>query len=191
VNAFRPLLVAGALGLAGCSLGCGDASSGTPAAPSAPAAAAPVPSGFGDTDLAWLEINIAMDEQLQPLLDLVPTRSRDAGVKALAVQVKAFTSAELSTLRHLHDQAGLPAANPHEGMPMPGMVAPAQVTSASALTGPAFDRAVVPQIKAHLVQSQSLAHSEEKAGVEPQTRGLALEVLKTREQALSTLPKAP
>jgi len=108
-------------------------------------------------------------------------------VQALSAQVQAFTTAELSELRALHDQAGLPAVNPHKGMPMPGMVTPQEVTEASALTGKSFDKAILKAVQAHLEQSQSLAGSEDKSGVEPQTRSLALQVLRTREVALITI----
>jgi hypothetical protein len=107
------------------------------------------------------------------------------------VQVKTFTDAELSTLRQLHTLAALPAENPHKGMPMPGMVTPEQVTAAGKLTGAAFDKAVVQHVKAHLEQSQKLAVSEDKSGVEPQTRELASEVLRTRSQTLSVIRDLP
>ncbi|MCU7725113.1 DUF305 domain-containing protein [Actinoplanes sp. KI2] len=142
---------------------------------------------FGGTDLAWIEINIAMDEQLLPLLGLVPRSSGSPGVQALALQVQAFTTAELSSLRALHDQAGLPAVNPHKGMEMPGMVTPQQVTDAQALFGKRFDADALKLIRAHLEQGQNLADSENKSGVEPQTRALALQVLRTRSAALTTL----
>nr|WP_296066467.1 DUF305 domain-containing protein [uncultured Actinoplanes sp.] len=187
VKAFRALLAAGVLGLAGCSTQPQGPAAPPPAASSA--AASPTVS-FGGTDLAWIEINIAMDEQLKPLLDLVPSRSGSPAVQALATQVSAFTDAELSVLRELRDQAGLPPVNPHQGMPMPGMVTADQVAKASKLVGREFDKLVVDQIKGHLDQSRSLAHSEDQSGVEQQTRSLALQVLRTREQALSTLKKA-
>jgi uncharacterized protein (DUF305 family) len=185
VNAFRALLLVGLLVLAGCGPTSSEATS-PPATAGAPASA----PGFGGTDLAWVEINIAMDEQLVPLLDLVPDRSGSAGVQALATQVKAFTDAELSTLRQLHDQAGLPDGNPHEGMPMPGMVQAAQVEKAAKMVGPEFDQFFLTQVKGHLDQSQQLARSEDQSGVEAQTRSLALQVLRTRKEALSTLSEA-
>ena len=174
------VLLAGvlALGLAGCN----DSAAEPDASPAATTA-----TQFGGTDLAWIEINIAMDEELLPLLELVPERSGSSDVQALSAQVQAFTTAELSELRALHDQAGLPAVNPHKGMPMPGMVTPQEVTEASALTGKSFDKAILKAVQAHLEQSQSLAGSEDKLGVEPQTRSLALQVLRTREVALTTI----
>jgi uncharacterized protein (DUF305 family) len=164
-------------GLAGCRSSRPDAA-GTTATTTA--------TQFGGTDLAWIEINIAMDEELLPLLDLVPQRSGSSGLQALALQVQAFTTAELSELHALHDQAGLPTVNPHEGMEMPGMVTPQQVTDARALVGKAFDADVRKVIQAHLEQGQNLAGSENKSGVEPQTRALALQVLRTRDAALTT-----
>jgi uncharacterized protein (DUF305 family) len=143
-------------------------------------------AGFGGTDLAWIEITIAMDEQVEPLLALVPNRSRDARVQAAAQQVQAFTGAELTRLRALHDEAGLPSENPHEGMPMPGLVSAETVQKASALSGTAFDQLVREQIKDHLKQGQNLAESEEKAGTEQRTRALAADVIHTRTEALSS-----
>jgi len=180
VRAIPRLLLVGLLatgGPAGCKSSAPEAAD-TPAATTA--------SQFGGTDLAWIEINIAMDEQLLPLLELVPQHSGSPDLQALALQVQAFTTAELSGLRALHDQARLPAVNPHTGMRMPGMVTPQQVTDAQALTGKHFDADVVKVIEAHLEESQNLAESEDKSGVEPQTRALALQVLRTREVALTT-----
>jgi uncharacterized protein (DUF305 family) len=143
-------------------------------------------SRFGANDKAWIATTTAMDEQLLPLLDLVPQNSGSPGLQALALQVKAFTDAELNTLYTLYDQAGLPAVNPRKGTAMAGAVTPAQVTAIGKLTGPAFDTAAVKAIKAHLEQTQDLAKGEDEAGVEPQTHALALQVLRTRDLALST-----
>jgi uncharacterized protein (DUF305 family) len=175
VKTMCRVLLVGLLALAGCS-------ARTPGPTTSSAAA----SQFGGTDLAWIEINIAMDEQLLPLLELAPERSGSPEVQALSSQVQAFTSAEIGDLRALRDEAGLSAENPHEGMPMPGMVTPQDVTEATALTGKTFDTKIVKAIEAHLDQSRSLAGSEEKSGVEPRTRALALQVLRTREAALAT-----
>ena len=183
MNAIPGLLLVAVLGLAGCTATGAD-SAATPTVNSSARSGAG--AGFGGTDLAWVEINIAMDEQLLPLLELTPKRTTDASTLAMAVQVKAFTEAELAILRQLHARAGLPAENPHEGMPMPGMVTPEQVTEAARLAGDAFNRTVTKLIRAHLEQGRSLARSEEKSGVEPETRALALQILRTRGVALST-----
>jgi uncharacterized protein (DUF305 family) len=172
-------------------LGAGACGSGTsPAAsPAAASAKAPGSSGFfGGTDLAWVEITIAMNEELLPLLALAPTHASNPGLRALAAEVRTIHEQELSALRGLHDEAGLPAENPHKGMPMPGMVTPEQVTEAAAARGAAFDKLLVRHLRAHLEQGVKLAESEEKAGLEPRTKELAAQVVTGRRQFLTQLP---
>ena len=144
----------------------------TPTRTASTAAAAPAPS-FGGTDLAWVEINIAMDEELLPLLELAPSLSGNPQVKALAAEVLASHRTELAALRALHDQAGLSPVNPHKGMPMPGMVTPEQVAAAGSTRGTAFDRLLMTHLREHLAQGTQLAKSEQKAGIESQTLALA------------------
>jgi uncharacterized protein (DUF305 family) len=164
---------------------CDEGNAGKGAAAVAPSAGQA--GFFGGTDLAWVEINIAMNEQLLPLLTLAPTKASAAGVKTYASQVNAFSEQELTTLRQLHDLARLPTENPHEGMPMPGMVTPEQVVAAKAATGTTFDKLLLQHLRAHLEQGASLAKSEEKAGIEPQTLALAKQVLTNRATALTQL----
>jgi uncharacterized protein (DUF305 family) len=184
-----PVRIALRAGAAGCllalSFGAAACDSGGAATPAPPPASAS--AFFGGTDLAWVEINIAMNEQLLPLLELVPAQSADPGVRKLAAEVKAANEQELATLRALHDQAKLPSENPHKGMPMPGMVTPEQVTAAGKVKGAAFDKLFKEQLAAHFKQGKQLAESERKAGIEPQTLALADRVLSTRDKYLPTL----
>ena len=165
-----------------------DAGTTAPTPPAAASSAAPGSAGFfGGTDLAWVEITIAMNEELLPLLDLAPARGEDPALRALAAEVKAGHEQELGALRALHDQARLPSENPHKGMPMPGMVTPDQVTEAAATKGAAFDELLGRHLRAHFEQGRKLAGSEEKAGVEPQTKALAAQVISSRDRFLAAL----
>jgi uncharacterized protein (DUF305 family) len=150
-----------------------------------------VAPSFGGTDRAWVEITIAMDEEVLPLLDLAATRGSTPRLRALAAEVMAFHQQELATLRELHGLAGLPADNPHKGMPMPGMVTAEQVTEAAGASGRRFDRLLVSRLRAHLDQGVRLAGSEETSGAEPRTRKLAARARAERERfrtALRTVP---
>jgi uncharacterized protein (DUF305 family) len=175
-------------GVAGCS---GRAGGGSSAQAVASTLLPGQPGYFGGTDLAWVEITIAMDEQLLPLLDLSKGRAANAAVVAFSERVQEFTTTELTSLRALHDQAKLPSGNPHEGMLMPGMVTPEQVTAAKTASGKAFDTELVKLVRAHLVQGTSLADSELKAGVEPQTLKLARQVLSNRSKAMAQIKVLP
>jgi hypothetical protein len=175
------VLLVGVLALAGCR---------APGAAPASSETSGTASLFGGSDRSWIQITMAMDELLLPLLDLVPQRSGSPEVQALALQVQAVTDGELSVLRELQAQAGLPATNPYKSTPVEGMVTPDVVSRAATLTGPDFDKVVVDAIKGHLEQSRLLADGEGQTGVEPQTRALALQVERTREVALETAKKA-
>lgn len=155
----------------------------TPATPSPVVVSSPA-TAFGGTDRSWIEINVAMDEQLLPLLGLI---GPDSALHEVAEQVRAFTDAELAELRRLHDEAGLPAENPHKGMPMPGMVTPADVTEATTLRGKELDTMLRECLRAHLEQGRKLAESERTAGVEPRTVALAARIVETRQATLSRL----
>lgn len=167
-------------GAAGCAA---ESRPAPPASASAPASVA-----FGGTDLAWIEITIAMDEQLLPLLALAPQHGADPAVTALTARVRTSTEAELAALRSLRDEAGLPAQNPHEGMPMPGMVTADQVARAAKLTGPPFDAFTRQELAEVSRQGRSLAESEQRNGVEPRTRALAAKAVSTHTRTLSALP---
>jgi uncharacterized protein (DUF305 family) len=177
-------LLALLLGAAACDAGTVAATPAVVASSSAPGS----PGFFGGTDLAWVEITIAMNEEVLPLLGLASTRSSDDGLRTLAAEVKTGHEQELGVLRQLHDQAKLPSTNPHKGMPMPGMVTPEQVTEAAATTGAAFDKLLARHLRAHFEQGAKLADSERKAGVEPQTKSLATQVIASRDRFLAALP---
>ncbi|MDP9818920.1 DUF305 domain-containing protein [Spirilliplanes yamanashiensis] len=159
--------------------GCG----GSPAPTASPTAAAPpsatagpaAPAGsaagrLNGTDTAWLQLTIAMDEALVPLLDLAPRQSADAAVRALAADVRADHVAALAALRGIRDAAGLGGANPHAGHRMPGMVTPDVVAAAGRATGPAFDVLLRDALLGHLDQCVRVAAGEREAGADPEVR---------------------
>ncbi|MFI1990518.1 DUF305 domain-containing protein [Actinoplanes sp. NPDC020271] len=156
--------------------GCGQRTAPPPAAsPTVP------PATFGGTDLAWIEITLAMNEQVIPLLDAIPAHTATPAVTDLATRVRTVTEAELIQLRALHDKAGLPSDNPHEGMPMPGMVTTSALTALTQLSGTAFDTAVTEKLHEGLDQAISLARSEQANGADPDTRALAGAAITARE----------
>ncbi|WP_158264211.1 DUF305 domain-containing protein [Amycolatopsis sp. CA-126428] len=170
---FLGLGIVGMVLVGGCATGLHSHSGNPSANTSAPTAA----SSFTATDRAWIEITTAMDEQLVPMLDLVDSHTGTAAVRDLGGKAGASTKSELLELRRLHDQAGLPAENPHKGMEMPGMVSPNQITHAGALREADFDDYFKKCLRDHLDQQERLALGEKSSGKEPQTVSLASRVL--------------
>lgn len=155
--------------------------------PSSATLTTPPSPAFSTTDSAWIEISIAMDEQLLPLLDLTPSRTASPALRELTEQVRTRTHKELAALRELHDAAGLPAGNPHQGMPMPGMVMPEQITEAAATTGAAFDALIRGHLEAHLRQCLNLIGSLLKNGSPQQVVTVANTMKATAEYALEKM----
>ncbi|MEU8636213.1 DUF305 domain-containing protein [Amycolatopsis sp. NPDC048633] len=149
--------------------------------PSTSPSASTAVSLFTATDRAWIEINIAMDEQLVPMLNLVDGHTGSAAVRDLGKKADASTKSALLDLRRLHDQAGLPAENPHKGMEMPGMVTSSQITHAGALREADFDNYFKKCLRDHLDQTGRLALGEKSSGKEPQTVSLASQVLQEQD----------
>jgi uncharacterized protein (DUF305 family) len=160
-----------ALGTVTASTAVADATAPTDARPTdaRPTGAAPL----GGTDAAWLQLMIPMDEQALPLLDLAAARGTDPALRALAARVAGSHRAELAGLYRLRDRVGLPTANVHEGHDLPGMVLPADLAVVAALSGTAFDAAVLGLLREHLEQGVRLAAAECAAGTDPATRQLA------------------
>jgi uncharacterized protein (DUF305 family) len=178
------LSIMGMIFAGGCDTGLHSHSNNPSTSTSTPAAA----SSFTATDRAWIEITIAMNEQLVPMLDLVESHTGSATIRDLGKKADASTKSELSELRQLHDQAALPAENPHKGMEMPGMVSSSQITHAGALREADFDDYFKKCLRDHLDQTGRLALGEKSSGKEPQTVSLASRVLQEHDH-LSALTK--
>ncbi len=145
------------------------------ATPTAPAVA-PTPNG---TDVAWLQLLIAMNERLVPVLALAPGRAADPALARRAGAARASRTAELSALRDLATRVTLPAENPHAGHDMPGMATAAQRTALATASGAEFDRLFAGALQAHLDQAARLCAGEQKSGADPAFRALAASIART------------
>lgn len=193
------------LAVGGC--GAGSAPGGPPAAPDAappiaavshqpagatpPAGLIPAPSGAATpltsavaatpngTDVAWLQLLIAMNERLVPVLALAPGRAADPTLARRADAARASRTAELSALRDLATRVTLPVENPHAGHDMPGMATAAQRTALATASGAEFDRLFAGALQAHLDQAARLCAGEQKSGADPAFRALAASIART------------
>ncbi len=177
----RRALMLVALLAAGCST--------APAPTVVPATVSPSPSIMVavSTDAAWTQLVMALDERILTVLDLAPSRSRDAGVIALSADIAARHRAELNLLRTNLAALGMPDDNPHASHEMPGMVTAATFARLQQATGPEFDQLLASSLREHLTQCVSLARSELAAGTDKATRALATDVERTRNDDLTRL----
>ncbi|MET8089819.1 DUF305 domain-containing protein [Micromonospora sp. NPDC005220] len=178
--------------VAGCGAGPRDAAgTATPPVTAPPATTAPTPTGtagsFNPTDIAWLQLTVAMTERLLPVLDLVPERTTDPAWRQTAAEVATARRADLDRARQLLTDAAAPTTNPHEGHDMPGMVTAAEMTSLRAASGQSFHRLLAGHLRAHLQQSVRIAAAEQQNGGQPATIALASAVVRSGTADLARL----
>ncbi|MBI0293420.1 DUF305 domain-containing protein [Streptomyces sp. PRKS01-29] len=194
--ALRAVSVAvlAALLAAGCGEGGGKPSGEARSTSSARRPGPPAPSGqatsgtFNSSDIGWLQLMIAMDDQAVLLLGLVPGHSADAGVVKWAQPVAAAWRGERVRLRKLLVRAGVPDTNPHEGHDMPGMVTGGELHTIKRAKGAAFDALFLAAMREHLDQAARIARSERSAGADPAARKLAAGVEETARTWRARLP---
>ncbi|GIJ81111.1 protein of unknown function [Micromonospora phaseoli] len=181
---------------AGCSAGSPQVAGPSPASappPVAPTSEAVPPQGssgpFGATDIAWLQLTVAMAERLLPVLDLVPARTTDRAWRRLAARVEASHRADLARSHRLLGVSGAPATNPHEGHDMPGMVTEDELATLRSATGKTFHRLLAGHLRAHLSQSVRIAAAAQRGGIHPATTALAAAVVRGGTTELARLDR--
>ncbi|MFE9914149.1 DUF305 domain-containing protein [Micromonospora sp. NPDC005553] len=176
--------------VAGCGTGPQDpVSTATPPVAAPPATTTPTSTGtaFNPTDVAWLQLTVAMTERLLPVLDLVPGRTTDRAWRQAATQVATTRRADLERARRLLADAAAPTTNPHEGHDMPGMATAQEMAALRAANGQPFHRLLAGHLRAHLAQSVRIATAEQQSGVQPATVALAAAVVRSATADLERL----
>ncbi|SCG55470.1 protein of unknown function [Micromonospora echinaurantiaca] len=210
--AVPPLLVAVALLVAGCAGDAGpSAASPHPAAPGGGAptssdAAAPAGTAsggtasgggasggaagaFNPTDVAWLQLHVAMTDRMLPVLDVVPAGTGDPAWRLLAARLGTAHRADLARSRQLLAGSGAPTTNPHEGHDMPGMVTADELATLRAATGVPLHRLLARHLRAYLTQLARLAAAEQRAGSHPATTALAAAIARQSRSELAHLDR--
>ncbi|AVT33988.1 DUF305 domain-containing protein [Plantactinospora sp. BC1] len=166
-------------------------SAATAGRPAVPTGTPSLSGPFNGTDIAWLQLTVAMHERVLPLLDLVPQRTADPAVRRLAARVRETHRADLDRSRRLLDRSGAPKTNPHEGHDMPGMVTAAELTALGTAPEAEFRRLFGQHLRAHLEQSVRVAGAEQRSGADPETTALAGTIVRTGSAYLTRLAQLP
>ncbi|MER5253089.1 MULTISPECIES: DUF305 domain-containing protein [unclassified Streptomyces] len=178
---FLPLALVSSLLLAGCSEPSAPAATPTPSA-------RPALSGATATDTGWIQLLIPMDDQAGQLLELAADRASAPRLATWAVECAEDHGSELARLRVLLLRMGLPDTNVHRGHDMPGMVTEADLARGRRLTGAAFDRFVLQELRDHLGQSRRVSRSAARSAGSGEVRRLAARIADTRTGQLRALP---
>jgi uncharacterized protein (DUF305 family) len=163
-----------ALALAGCA--------GEEVTVPAPVVPATIGAGqFGLTERAFVELEIATDDQAMKLLSSGGQRASTVALRELAQSAGAARQAELAELHGLLDAAGIKYVNNHEGHDMPGMPTPEELAALDK-SGGEFDITFCRLLQAHLDESAGVVHTASQSVAHEATRALAIRMEQDRRR---------
>ncbi|WP_194815446.1 DUF305 domain-containing protein [Nocardia sp. XZ_19_385] len=196
ISRTRITLAVAAVGLivAGCSddsdsmPGMDHSTSSSAVATSAPGAR----TDFNDADVAFLQGMYPHHAQAVEMAKLVPGRSQNPQLLALATAVEQAQSPEMQQISTLLQSFGKPvpnAAGDHggHGATMPGMMSTAQMDALRAATGTAFDRQWLELMIQHHKGAIAMADTEIAGGVNPESVALARAVNSAQQAEIDTM----
>lgn len=142
-------------------------------------------------DIAWTQLNVALDERILLVLDLADGRAETAATRTLASELAAEYGDELARLREALVRIDAPSDNPHSGHDMPGMATSATLDKLRASRGTAFEQLLHQCLVDHIEQSARLASTFEPIGSAPLVTGLARTMQDSRRSQHERVDRLP
>ncbi|MEU8896459.1 DUF305 domain-containing protein [Nocardia sp. NPDC048505] len=194
----RITLAVAAIGLiaAGCGTDDSDPMPGMDHGATSTSAAAPAAPGartdFNDADIAFLQGMYPHHAQAVEMAKLVPSRSQNPQLLALATAVEQAQAPEMQQISALLQSFGKPvpsASGDHSGhgATMPGMMSAEQLDALRAASGTAFDRQWLEMMIQHHQGAIAMSDTEIANGVNPESVALARAVITAQRAEIDTM----
>ncbi|MGW5574825.1 DUF305 domain-containing protein [Nocardia thailandica] len=196
MSVFRVTTVAVATAATLFAAGCGDDSAPAPAATSTTTAPAPTgtqAAAYTEADVTFLQMMYPHHAQAVEMARLVPSRSQNPELIALAANVEKAQAPEMEQITTLLTGWGKPAPTAdmghggHGGHTMSGMMTADQMTALAAASGPAFDRMWLEMMIDHHLGAVEMAKTELAAGVNTEARALATAIVADQEKEIAQM----
>jgi uncharacterized protein (DUF305 family) len=192
--AIAATTTAAALFAAGCSSddtdsmpGMEHGSSSNSAATSATPAAR---SDFNDADVTFLQMMYPHHAQAVEMAELVPTRSENPQLLALAAEVEKAQAPEMqqiSTMLASFGKQAPTASGGHSGHVMAGMMTPEQMSALQAASGVEFDRQWMTMMIDHHTGAIAMANTELTSGANSEAKALAGAIIAAQQAEIGTM----
>ncbi|MBF6339556.1 DUF305 domain-containing protein [Nocardia abscessus] len=188
-----PLVLAAAAAVS--LAGCGDADTGhtTEHGASTTASAAPGTSAraeHNDADVMFLQMMYPHHAQAVEMARLVPTRTDNQQLRALAAEVEQAQAPEMQQITTLLQSFGKPAptqSDGHGGHGMPGMMSAEQMAALQAASGPDFDRQWLTMMIEHHAGAIAMAETELADGENPDAKALAGTIIAAQQAEIEQM----
>jgi uncharacterized protein (DUF305 family) len=183
-------VAATALTVAGCS---DDSTTATETTTSAAAStSASTRSDFNAADVTFLQMMYPHHAQAVDMAKMVPSRTQNPQLLALAAAVEAAQAPEMQQITRLLESFGKPAPNAgehggHGGHDMPGMMTPEQMTALENATGAEFDRQWMQMMIEHHIGAIDMANTVLAEGVNPDTKALATSIVAAQQAEIDQM----
>ncbi|MFE3543577.1 DUF305 domain-containing protein [Nocardia sp. NPDC059177] len=189
----RGTVLAAAVAAALFAAGCGDDTATTtaehPASTSAATSTTGVRTDFNDADVTFLQMMYPHHAQAVEMAQLVPDRTQNPQLRALATQVEQAQAPEMAQITTLLTSFGesAPSAGGHGGHDMPGMMTEAQMSALEAARDAEFDRQWLELMIEHHLGAVDMAKTELAGGVNAESRQLATTIVADQEAEIATM----
>ncbi|WP_280213067.1 DUF305 domain-containing protein [Nocardia cyriacigeorgica] len=183
-------VAATALTVAGCS---DDSTTATETTASAAAStSASTRTDFNAADVTFLQMMYPHHAQAVDMAKMVPSRTQNPQLLALAAAVEAAQAPEMQQITTLLESFGKPAPSAgehsgHGGHDMPGMMTPEQMTALENATGAEFDRQWMQMMIEHHIGAIDMANTVLAEGVNPDTKALATSIVAAQQAEIDQM----
>ncbi|AFA71682.1 protein of unknown function DUF305 [Gordonia polyisoprenivorans VH2] len=185
-------LAAAALIVAGCS----SSESSSPTGHSGhgtTATSSPHNAAHNQADVMFNQMMIPHHEQAVEMADLVPSRTDNAQLRALATQIRNAQQPEIDQMTARLKSWGVAVddGGDHGGHSMSGdmggMMSDAQMTSLENARGAQFDTLWLQGMIAHHQGAITMADAELAGGIDPESRSLATQIKNTQQAEIDQM----
>ncbi|HVQ49948.1 MAG TPA: DUF305 domain-containing protein [Mycobacterium sp.] len=149
------------------------------------------PAGYNADDVAFATNMIPHHQQAVDLSAMVPDRSTNAGLVALAKQISAEQQPEINVMKvflvQWNENPDTNSGHAGHGNAMQGMVDPATMTKLESLTGAEFDKLWLESMIGHHQGAIEMAKAEIANGDNVDAKDLAKNIVTTQEAEIGQM----
>lgn len=187
LTAFAGMFIAGGLALAACSGG--ESSSLADSA----ASSIPADATFNAADITFAQEMVPHHEQAVEMAQMVPARSSNSDVIALANRIEAAQEPEIGTLTGWLEDWGVDtgddgmAGMDHSGSGMSGMMSDEDMSALNEATGVEFDRMWLEMMLEHHTGAVGMAQTEISDGEDTDAIALAEDIKSSQSAEIAEM----
>ncbi|MEV0686066.1 DUF305 domain-containing protein [Nocardia sp. NPDC050378] len=144
---------------------------------------------FDDADVTFLQMMYPHHAQAVEMSKMVPSRTQNQQLIALAAQIEQAQAPEMRQITDLLTSFGKPApsAEGHGGHGMAGMMTEEQMSALAAANGAEFDRQWLQMMIEHHQGAVAMAKTELAEGTNPEAKQLATKIVADQEGEIATM----